>query len=73
MSLKEAQKYFQVFHGSEPAYGELSVEEFERVDGLVSGNANVHPALLQAYTNNPRHKVHIYARNELHEQISRLS
>ncbi len=73
LSLKRDRPDLQVFHGSEPAYGNLSPEDFDRVDGLVSGNANIHPALLQAYTNNPRHTAHFGARAELHDDIGRLS
>ncbi len=69
LSLKKERPDFQVFHGNEELYGALSASEFTDVDGLVAGNANVHPALLHAYTKNPYHKVHQHGRQELHMSI----
>jgi 4-hydroxy-tetrahydrodipicolinate synthase len=73
LTLKKDRPNFQVFHGSESAYGQLSDKEFSQVDGLVSGNANVHPALLHAYMHSPRHTVHAHCQSELHRTTRELS
>lgn len=53
LSIKKNWPDFQVFHGSEWAYGELFPDDFAQVDGLVAWTANVNPPLLAWYTNNP--------------------
>jgi len=69
LSLKKERPYLKIFHGSEPAYGDLPDEELRNVDGLVSGNANLHPALLHEYTKNPRNAAVARGRSDLHTSI----
>ncbi len=40
--------------GNEEVYGNLLPEDFARTDGLVSGNSNVSPDALRAFTDRPQ-------------------
>ena len=51
-------------------YGDLDGDTFAHMDGLVSGNSNVDPALLRQFTDNPRESSQ--ERVSFHEGIMRL-
>jgi dihydrodipicolinate synthase/N-acetylneuraminate lyase len=54
LQLKEKRRDFQVLAGNEKVYGELDVDTFAQIDGLVSWNSNARPDLLRAFTDEPQ-------------------